>query len=181
MIFPGLSVKTILLLRHAKSDWGNPGQADHDRSLSRRGARAALAMADHIARQEPHPDLILCSTSMRTRQTLAALLTRLPPPSPPISFEKGLYLASEDTLMDRLKALEDDVATPLLVGHNDGIWLLANALAGSGSSDALARLEAKYPTGALAILSAPAVHWRDLGPGQCEVVSFATPREIGAT
>jgi phosphohistidine phosphatase len=173
-------VKTILLLRHTKSDWGNSGQSDHERSLNRRGERAALTMADQIARQGAHPDLILCSTAVRTRQTLAPLLQRLVP-LPPVSFEKGLYLASEDALLHRLRALEAGVAAPLLIGHNDGIWLLANALAGSGSSDALARMEIKYPTGALAILRAPVAHWRDLGPRQCELVSFVTPREIGAT
>jgi phosphohistidine phosphatase len=171
-------VKNILLLRHAKSDWADPGLADHDRPLNRRGAQAALAMADHIARQGPLLDFILCSTAARTRQTLAPLLQRLAPP-PSVSFEKGLYLASENALLSRLKALEADVTTALLVGHNDGIWLLANALAGSGPKDAIARLEVKYPTAALAVLRAPVAHWRDLGANQCELVSFTTPRAIG--
>jgi phosphohistidine phosphatase len=171
-------VKNILLLRHAKSDWADPGLSDHDRPLNRRGAQAALAMADHIARQGPLPDFILCSTATRTRQTLAPLLQRLAP-RPSVSFEKGLYLASEDVLLRRLKTLEADVAAPLLIGHNDGIWLLANALAGSGAKDTLARLKIKYPTAALAILRAPVVHWRDLGVNQCELVSFTTPRAIG--
>lgn len=170
----------ILLLRHAKSDWGAPGQSDHERSLNRRGARAALALADHIARHVPHPDLILCSTAARTRQTLAPLLRSLAPP-PPVSFEKGLYLASEEILLARLRALQDNVTLPLLIGHNDGIWLLAHALAGTGEVDALARLAIKYPTGALAVLRTPATHWRSLGRGQCELVSFVAPREIGAT
>ena len=171
-------MKNILLLRHAKSDWAHPGLSDHDRSLNRRGAQAALAMADHIALQGPFPDFILCSTAARTRQTLAPLLQRLAP-SPPVSFEKGLYLASEDALLARLKALEANVTTPLLIGHNDGIWLLANALVGSGARDALARREIKYPTAGLAILRAPVVHWRDLGVNQCELVSFTTPRANG--
>ena len=173
-------MKIILLLRHAKSDWGDPGQSDHERSLNRRGAQAALAMADHIARRETPPDLILCSTAARTRQTLAPLLQRLTPP-PPVSFEKSLYLASENALLRRLRSLEASVAMPLLIGHNDGIWLLANALAGSGASDALGRLEIRYPTGALTILRAPVAQWHDLGRGQCELVSFVTPREIGTT
>lgn len=171
-------MKNILLLRHAKSDWGHPGLSDHDRPLNRRGAQAALAMADHIALLGPFPDFILCSSAARTRQTLAPLLQRLAPP-PPVSLERGLYLASEDALLSRLKALEADVTTALLIGHNDGIWLLANALAGSGAKDARARLEIKYPTAALAILRAPVMQWRDLGTNQCELVSFTTPRAIG--
>jgi phosphohistidine phosphatase len=135
-------------------------------------------MADHIARRGPHPDFILCSTAERTRQTLAPLLQRLTPP-PSVSFEKGLYLASEDALLSRLKALEAGVGTPLLIGHNDGIWLLAKALAGSGSRDTLARLEVKYPTGALAVLRTPVAKWSALAPGKCELVSFVTPRDVG--
>ena len=148
--------------------------------MNHRGERAALAIANHVARAQTHPDCILCSTATRTRQTLAPLLQHLIPP-PPVSFEKGLYLASEDALLLRLRALGDDVAIPLLIGHNDGIWLLAAALAGSGSSDALGRLELNYPTGALVTLRAPVTHWHDLRPGQCELMSFVTPREIGAT
>ncbi len=135
-------------------------------------------MADYIARQRPLPDLILCSTAARTRQTLAPLLQRLAPP-PSVSYERGLYLAAEDALLSRLKALEADVTTALLIGHNDGIWLLANALAGSGPKDAIARLEVKYPTAALAILRTPVTHWHDLGEHQCELVSFTTPRAVG--
>ena len=66
-------MKTLLLLRHAKSAWSDPRLDDHDRPLNGRGERAAKAMADHIAREGPRPDLILCSTAMRTRQTLAPL------------------------------------------------------------------------------------------------------------
>ncbi|MFI5000638.1 MAG: SixA phosphatase family protein, partial [Reyranellales bacterium] len=70
-------MKAILLLRHAKSGWGDASLADHDRPLNRRGERAAEAMAVHIVRQAPRPDLILCSTATRTCQTLAPLLRRL--------------------------------------------------------------------------------------------------------
>src|SRR6266849_3623881 len=125
--------KTILLLRHAKSAWSDPRLDDHERPLNRRGEQAAKAMADHIARREPRPELILCSTAMRTRQTLAPLVK----------------------LLD---------ATVLLIGHNDGIWHLAEALAGNGPAAALAALREKYPTGALATLRVPDGPWRDLAP-----------------
>src|ERR1700722_15274964 len=92
-------VKVILLLRHAKSAWGEVGVPDHDRPLNRRGERAAEAMAEHFLAKAPVPDLILCSTATRARQTLAPLIERSPPPAPPIALENGLYLASEDTLL----------------------------------------------------------------------------------
>ncbi len=171
-------MKTILLLRHAKSAWSNPRLDDHDRPLNRRGERAAQAMADHIARRSPHPDLILCSTATRTRQTLAPLLKRLAGPAPPVSFERDLYLASEDTLLSHLQALSDDVSTALLIAHNDGIARLAEMLAGAGPADAMARLHEKYPTGALATLRAPDGRWRDLGPHAGELLAFVRPRDL---
>jgi phosphohistidine phosphatase len=158
--------KTILLLRHAKSAWSDPRLEDHERPLSRRGEQAAKAMADHIARREPRPGL-----------TLAPLVKLLDAPAPPIALERALYLASEDVLLAHLRAVGDEIATVLLIGHNDGIWQLAEALAGSGPAAALAALREKYPTGTLATLRCPDP-WRDLVPGAAELLAFVRPRDL---
>ncbi len=171
-------MKTILLLRHAKSAWSQPGLDDHDRPLNRRGERSAEAMAEHIVHNAPRPDLILCSTAVRTRQTLAPLVHRLAAPAPPIALEKRLYLASEPELLARLRSVTDDVHTVLLIGHNEGIGELAGALAGHGSAAALASLRTKFPTGTLAILRLPDGPWRDLAPGTAELLSFIRPRDL---
>ena len=170
-------MKTILLLRHAKSDWGEPGLSDHDRPLNRRGEKAADAMANHIRARMPLPDLVLCSTASRARQTLAPLAALWTPP-PPISLEKGLYLASEEVLLARLRSVADPVRTVLLVGHNDGLWQLAELLAGSGKEDALSNLRAKYPTGTLAALRTPGGRWADLAAGSAELTAFVRPRDL---
>jgi phosphohistidine phosphatase len=117
---------------------------------------------------------------MRTRQTLAPLLKRLDAPAPPIALEKDLYLASEDVLLAHLRTVGDDVATILLVGHNDGIWHLAEELAGSGPIAVLAALRGKYPTGALATLRVPDGPWHDLAPGSAKLVAFVRPRDLAA-
>lgn len=170
--------KTILLLRHAKSAWNTPHQNDHDRPLNDRGERAARTMADHLAARAPRPSLILCSTAARTRQTLAPLIKALGSPTPPISLEKELYLASEEDLMERLRALPQEIATVLLIGHNEGIGELAAALAARGSQEALERLREKYPTGALATFRPPSDPWSALAPGTCELVAFVRPRDL---
>jgi phosphohistidine phosphatase len=172
------SPKTILLLRHAKSAWDSPRLADHDRPLNRRGEQAAQTMADHIAHHAKRPDLILCSTALRTRQTLAPLVVALDHPAPPISLEKGLYLASEEELLERLQALSEEIRTILLIGHNDGIGQLAAALAARGPQEALNRLREKYPTGALAALRPSPGPWSDLAPGTCELLAFVRPRDV---
>ncbi|MBX9943902.1 MAG: histidine phosphatase family protein [Reyranella sp.] len=171
-------MKAILLLRHAKSAWSDPRLSDHDRPLNRRGEQAAKAMADEIARNAPHPDLILCSTATRTRQTLAPLIARLGAPAPKISLEDELYLAAEDALLARLQAVDDAVGSVLLIGHNDGIWELATALADRGPAPALAALREKYPTGALAVLRARPDRWSDLAAGTAELAAFVRPRDL---
>ncbi len=170
-------MKTILLLRHAKSAWSDASLSDHDRPLSRRGERAAKALADHLADQSPRPDLILCSTATRARQTLAPLVA-LWSPAPPISLEKALYLAPENVLMARLRQLPDDVGAVMLIGHNDGIWQLGEALAGTGKATTLAALREKFPTGALATLRVPVEHWSDLAAGTAELSGFVRPRDL---
>lgn len=170
-------MKTVLLLRHAKSAWDDHGLSDHDRPLNRRGEKAAQAMAEHLAAHGPQPDLILCSTATRARQTLAPLVDLLTP-APPISLEKGLYLASEDMLLARLRDLPAEVGVVLLIGHNDGIWQLAEVLAGHGKSSSLAALREKYPTGTLATLAAPTQRWPDLQVGSAELLGFVRPRDL---
>ncbi len=170
-------MKRILLLRHAKSDWGDPGMADRDRPLNRRGERAAVTMAHHIAAQAPRPELILCSTATRTRQTLTPLLEAIGP-QPPVSLEAGLYLASAETLLARLRQLTPDTSTVLLIGHNDGIWELAMTLSGQGKSILRASLRQSYPTGTFATLSAPIDAWNDLRAGAAELVAFVRPRDL---
>ena len=171
-------MKTVLLLRHAKSAWGDAGLADHERPLNRRGERAAEAMAQHIAKKAPRPDLILCSTAARSRQTLAPLVHCLAAPAPPILLEKGLYLASEAALLTRLQDAPSEAGTVLLIGHNDGIWRLAEILAGRGRAALLNALQGKFPTGALASLRAPIERWSDLAAGSAELVAYVRPRDL---
>jgi len=115
---------------------------------------------------------------MRTRQTLAPLVKLWDAPAPPIALEKALYLASEDLLLAHLRAVGDEVATVLLIGHNDSIWHLAEGLAGSGPAGTLAALREKYPTGALATLRCLDGPWRDLALGAAELVAFVRPRDL---
>lgn len=135
-------------------------------------------MAGYMAASAPRPDLILCSTATRTRQTLAPVLRALGAPEPPVSLERALYLAGDGALLERLQALPEDVWTALLIGHNDGIGTLAGALPGSGPTEALADLREKYPTGALSILRLCHSGWSELGPGTCELLSFVRPRDL---
>ena len=164
----------LLVLRHAKSSWDDPELGDHDRPLAPRGRRAAKAMAEHLRREQVAPELVLCSSALRTRETLDLVSPALGDAA--VSVEEGLYAASADNLLARLRAVEDDVDSVMLVGHNPGLEQLALGLAGSG--DELPEMQRKYPTGALATLDF-AGRWRDLAPGSAELTAFVKPKQLG--
>jgi phosphohistidine phosphatase len=169
-------VKVLYLLRHAKSSWDDPSLPDHERPLAPRGRRAAARVAEHLSREGIRPALVLCSSSLRTRQTLELLAAALA--DVPTQVEADLYGAGERSLRARLKRLPDSADSVLIVGHNPGLHDLARALAAGGEAEALVRLRAKMPTGALATLAAPVTRWRDLRPGGAELVAFVAPRQL---
>jgi phosphohistidine phosphatase len=133
-------------------------------------------MAEHLRREGIRPALILCSPARRTRETFG--LVALAIPGVPAQVEQELYGAGAEDLLFRLRELPATVPSVLLIGHNPGLQALAVALAGSGEREALVRLRAKMPTGALAALQAPVSQWRDLGPGGAELVAFVTPKDL---
>ena len=166
--------KRLHLLRHAKSSWKQPELADHDRPLAGRGRRAADRMGEHLRENAIAPDLVLCSTARRARETWERIEPTLA--GTPVRYEPELYGASAMTLLERVRGVPDDVASVLLVGHNPAIELLASDLA--CPSPLLDDLHAKFPTGALATLAAPTESWRGLGHDCAELVAFVRPRDL---
>jgi phosphohistidine phosphatase len=146
----------LYLLRHAKSSWDEPGLADHDRPLARRGKRAADAMGRYMREHGIEPEVVLCSSATRTRQTLERLGL------PDARIEPELYGADAATL----RALIPDASSAMLIGHNPGMQDLALSLARSGAK--LGELAEKFPTGALATI--------ELDTG--ELVDFVRPRDL---
>ena len=170
--------KILYLLRHAKSSWDDVGLADRDRPLAPRGRKAARRIAEHLAGAEVPPALVLCSSAVRTRQTLDAVLPSLAD-DPEVLVEDGLYGALADSLLARLRAVPAGVPSVLLIGHNPGIGDLALELAGRGDTAALQRLREGYPTGALATLAIEDGGWAELADGGAELTDYVVPRELG--
>jgi phosphohistidine phosphatase len=168
-------VRTVILLRHGKSSWSDPTIDDLDRPLAPRGKRASRLIAKYMRRKKIRPALVLCSPSLRTRQTLEAIESSLGKKSA-VELAPQLYAATETELLERLRALPDSVASVMLIGHNPGLHDLARALASRGSD--LPRLEEKFPTGALATLVVEGDTWAGLEPGDAELVHYVVPREL---
>lgn len=166
--------RRLYLLRHAKSSWTHPELADHDRPLAGRGRRAAAAMAHHMAEQRIVPELVLCSTARRTRETYERIEAALA--GAPVRYEHRLYEASAEDLLERVRAVPDESNSVLLIGHNPAIEQLALQLA--RPSPERDDLQSKFPTAALATLELTGSHWHDLQPGCTTLIAYVRPRDL---
>ena len=171
------AMRTLLLLRHAKSSWADPQLEDFERPLNSRGLEAASALAAHFVVTNLQPDLVLCSAALRTRATLAGLLPAFAHDFQ-ISVENRLYLASAPKLLERLHEIEDDAACVLLIGHNPGLERLARLLAGSGSPEKIEAMHSKFPTGALAVFEFDLSSWRDIGKASGKLADYRVPADL---
>jgi phosphohistidine phosphatase len=167
-------MKRLYLLRHAKSSWKDTSLPDHDRPLAGRGRRAAKAIARHMREHGVEPELVLCSTAQRARQTLDRIEPALG--SATVRVERDLYAASAPALLERLRGVPDAVESVMVIGHNPGLQELALELARPAS--AAGELEAKYPTGALATLAFEASSWQELDRDTAELVELVRPRDL---
>lgn len=163
-----------MLLRHAKSAW--PDVPDHERPLAGRGRRDAPVAGRWLRATGSGPDEVICSTARRARETwqlAAAELTVVPP----VTFDDRVYAATSGGLLDLARQASDDVRSLLLVGHDPGLQDLALELAGPGGDAAgLARLRAKFPTAAVAVLSFEG-GWPELRPAAARLTAFVVPRD----
>jgi phosphohistidine phosphatase len=166
----------LFVLRHAKSSWDNAQLADHDRPLAPRGERAAEALAAHVATLDPPPALVLCSTARRAQDTLEPVRARLPAETD-VLIEHELYGASAPELLDRLREVPEDTPSVLLVGHNPGVEDLVREVGRDGDPGLIGRVEAKFPTGALATLTFPGP-WKSLGSGPATLEAFVVPADL---
>lgn len=121
---------TLTLMRHAKSDWNHESKSDHERPLNARGQRDAPEMARRLKSLDALPQLILCSTAVRTRETADYLLKVFDTPGIGIQYSEDLYLASPDTLLEALKDIPDTVNHVMIIAHNPGIEYLSATLSG---------------------------------------------------
>ncbi|PKR57351.1 SixA phosphatase family protein [Thalassospira lohafexi] len=172
-------MKTLLLLRHAKSSWSDPSRVDHDRELNRRGEKAAPFMGRFLREHDLIPDLIWCSTAARAVQTLG-LLGRDFAGHADVIYSEDLYMASERTLLECLHHTHDEAKRVMIIGHNSGIENFAKALYRDGDDAARAMMERKYPTCALAHFEFDVENWADTQFETGRMMGFTKVKELQA-
>jgi len=179
-------MKRLGLLRHAKSDWGDARARDFDRPLNARGRRGAAAMGAHIRAEAlasgSRWDRIIASPAARAAETIeiAGQAAGAPPGSGfAVNWDRRIYLASAETLLDLLRACDETYRAVMLVGHNPGLEDLIFALVPDDPADPLrASVVEKFPTAALAVLELGISRWSELAPGCGRFISLTRPRDL---
>ena len=161
-------MKTLLLLRHAKSSWKDSTLADHDRPLNGRGRRAAELVRLFLKSRKLRPNLVLSSSSVRTRETVEILFQETRS-GPEVLYDNALYLASAAKLVEIISALEEDRDQVLLVGHNPGIEELSFRLTG---------IAERFPTATLANIALDIEKWTAAGKTTGKLEWLVTPKEL---
>ncbi len=162
--------RTLILLRHAKSSWDDPGLEDFERPLNARGVRACAVMAHYIRKRRLAPDLVLASPAARVRETLRRITAALDTEWQ-YDWQRALYMADPAALLAALRAAPDAAGAVMLVGHNPGLAALARSLAGTDPFG-------KFPTAALATFECAIDAWPDLAPATCTLTDDATPKAL---
>jgi phosphohistidine phosphatase len=133
-----------------------------------------VAIARHLREQGIQPELVLCSTARRARETLEGIEPALGTAA--LCLEDELYAAGAPGLLERLRRVPDQVESVMLIGHNPDLEDLALGLA--RPSPVASELAVKYPTGALAVLAFSASTWDELDSDTCELVDLVRPRDF---
>jgi phosphohistidine phosphatase len=170
-------MKTLTLLRHAKSGWDDPVSRDFDRPLNPKGQRAAAMMGRHMRALGLEFDSVTASPALRVKETLVHVGTGYGGDLAP-GWDQRLYLASAATLLDLVRELPDGAASALISGHNPGLEELVLLLVPDDRNPARDDVEIKFPTASLAVIRFDVDSWEKVSPGKGELIRFVRPRDL---
>jgi phosphohistidine phosphatase len=161
-------MKTLFLLRHAKSSWSDASLTDFERPLNERGKKAAPRIGKYMRRHKLKPQLILCSPAKRARETVA-LVSAAASLTAELRYDERIYEASLTTLRAVVSQLDESAKTVLLVGHNPGLEELLESLTGEVQ---------RLPTAALAHITLHIERWLDVREQSGELTRLVKPKEL---
>ncbi len=162
------AMKTLTLMRHAKSSWKNPGLPDHMRPLNKRGRRDAPMMGRRLAEQGPPVELIVSSPAVRALETAEAMAQEMEYPWDEIATDDDLYEADGAEILMVIERQDDWIDHLMLIGHNPGLTELVNTLARLGVEN--------VPTSGVVRLSYDVGHWGQISEVEPARVTFDYPK-----
>ncbi len=161
-------MKTLYLVRHAKSSWDNANLSDHNRPLNERGERDAPRMGKRLRKREERPEVIISSSAVRAQTTARILAAAIDYPTSDISIDERLYEAEPEDVLSVIGNLDDGIDCAMLVGHNPTFTALINAM-GRCDFD-------NVPTCGMAVLTFPIDSWKNIATVQGTLVDFDFPQ-----
>ncbi|MFO1186007.1 MAG: histidine phosphatase family protein [Alphaproteobacteria bacterium] len=171
-------MKTLLLMRHAKSDRSLGELPDIERPLNKRGRKASLALAEHLRAHDLVPDFALVSAARRTQETWNRMAETLG--EPPLEVRRELYLAEPQEILGVINGI-GEFSRVLLLGHNPGVEQAASLLTAPRQAPPVKRhlpFQAKFPTGGIAVLRFADIPWSEVRFGIGELLDFITPKSM---
>lgn len=171
-------MKTLGLFRHAKSDWNDARLRDFDRPLNERGRKGASAMGKHIQDYDHRWNRVIASPAVRVTETIE-IAAKAGGGTPPINWDRRVYLASSASLIDLLREQEGEPDSIMLIGHNPGLEdLIFDLVPDDGSSPLRDIVEEKFPTAAFAVLKMDIDSWTMLDDECARLVHMVRPRDL---
>ena len=170
-------MKTLILLRHAKSACGDSDARDFDRPLSPKGRVAARTIGRELRARGVGFDAVMASPALRVVETVADVGEGYGSRIRPV-YDERLYLASAAVLLEVIRGIDDRADRLLLIGHNPGLERLAMLLTRDGGNALRREVEAKYPTATVAEIRLPVERWSDVEPASGCLESFIRPRDL---
>ena len=172
-------MRTLTLLRHAKSSWDDPVQRDFDRPVNQKGVRAARTMGEYCRREGLSWDHVISSPAVRCIETLDGFWDGYGKTLKPV-WDRRIYLASCVTLLDLINEAPVEAENILLVGHNPGLEDLVLLLVPDEGAELRDSLEEKFPTASLAVMNFGG-DWSQLAARKAKLTRFQRPRDLDAT
>jgi phosphohistidine phosphatase len=163
-------MKTVYLIRHAKSSWDDNKLSDHDRPLNKRGEKDAPAMAAFLRKEGGKPDLLISSTAKRAKHTAQAFAKEFGRKKSEIELHAELYHAAPGEITKLLRKLSNDHDSAAIFAHNPGLTILANAFLGKHLDN--------VPTTGIVGVRCPVDRWKDWNPTEAERFLFIYPKML---
>lgn len=169
-------MKLILLLRHAKSSWSDPGLTDFERPLAGRGIKDAPKIGKYLRKIGYKPEYLVSSPAQRARETSLLCVEGMRQDENIIHWDESLYFDSSRKYIEAIQQTPEHVHTMMVVGHNPLMESTASILSGGIESAAF-----RIPTAGLVCLESYAIRWKNIKPGTCQIKWMMVPKVLKKT